>query len=123
MPGPITCLLGLPGRSNQGKHLKNAPGRQRAGHTLGLKEDGTVVACGWNRYGQTEVEAWRNIAAIYAGPFCSIGITGNGELLAVGLNKSSQLNLFDWTLFIHEDPATGRVYVSGDSCFIRSLSP
>ena len=30
--------------------------------TVGLKSDGTVVAAGYNEYGQCDVEEWRNIA-------------------------------------------------------------
>ena len=30
-------------------------------HTVGLRSDGTVVAVGYNRYGQCDVSDWKNI--------------------------------------------------------------
>lgn len=30
-------------------------------HTVGLKSDGTVVATGWNEYGQCDVSGWTDI--------------------------------------------------------------
>ena len=35
--------------------------------TAGLRKDGTVVAAGWNEFGQCNVSSWRNIVAIAAG--------------------------------------------------------
>ena len=32
------------------------------GYTVGVKSDGTVVAAGYNKAGQCDVEEWRNIA-------------------------------------------------------------
>ena len=36
-------------------------------HSVGLRADGTVVACGGRDYGQNRVEAWKNVTAITAG--------------------------------------------------------
>jgi alpha-tubulin suppressor-like RCC1 family protein len=30
-------------------------------HTVGLKSVGTVVAVGWNEYGQCDIESWTDI--------------------------------------------------------------
>ena len=35
-------------------------------HTLGLKKDGTVVATGWNGFGECDVERWKDIVAFSA---------------------------------------------------------
>ena len=34
---------------------------------MGLKSDGTVVAVGWNDYGQLNVGSWSNIVQVAAG--------------------------------------------------------
>ena len=50
-------------------------------HTLGLKNDGTVVAVGENNYGQCEVENWTNIISISAGYGYTVGLKNDGQLL------------------------------------------
>ena len=39
-------------------------------HTVGLKSDGTVTAAGDNKYGQCNVNDWRDMVAVAAG--CAI---------------------------------------------------
>ncbi|MDT9027490.1 RCC1 domain-containing protein [Rossellomorea yichunensis] len=34
-------------------------------HTFGVKSDGTVLAVGWNEYGQCDVSSWRGIQLPY----------------------------------------------------------
>jgi len=36
-------------------------------HTVGLKDDGTVVAVGWNELGQCNVGGWTDITQVAAG--------------------------------------------------------
>lgn len=67
-----------------------------AGHVLGLKEDGTVVAFGDNEYGQCNVEDWTNIVAIAAGGAFSVGLRCDGTVLASGLNNTGQCDLENW---------------------------
>ena len=38
-------------------------------HTVGLKSDGTVVAVGYNDYGQLNVGSWSSIVQVAAGFF------------------------------------------------------
>ncbi len=66
-------------------------------HTLGIKEDGTVVAAGGNWYGQINVSDWTNIKAIAAGMVTTIGLKEDGTVVAVGWNYYGQLNVSDWT--------------------------
>src|SRR6266540_1381195 len=66
-------------------------------HTVGLKEDGTVVAVGHNGYGQTNVSPWTNIKAIAAGTYHTVGLKEDGTVVAVGSNGSGQLNVSLWT--------------------------
>ena len=53
-----------------------------SGYTLGLLDDGTVVASGSNKYGQCDVETWSDIVAISAGHFHSVGLRSNGTVIA-----------------------------------------
>jgi hypothetical protein len=66
-------------------------------HTVGLKEDGTVVAVGYNSYGQLNVSSWTGIKAIAAGYVHSVGLKEDGTVVAVGYNGYGQLNVSSWT--------------------------
>ncbi len=68
-----------------------------ANHTVGLKEDGTVVATGNNDYGQLNVSSWTNIKAIAAGQGHTVGLKEDGTVVAVGDNYYGQCNLSSWT--------------------------
>jgi len=67
------------------------------GHTVGLKFDGTVVAVGYNGWGQCEVGGWTDIIQVSAGHFHTVGLKANGTVLAVGWNDSGQCNVGNWT--------------------------
>lgn len=43
-------------------------------HIVGLKTDGSVVACGLNKNKQCETSGWRNISAVVAIDFSTLGI-------------------------------------------------
>lgn len=58
-----------------------------AGHTVGLKKDGTVVAIGDNKYGQCEVSKWRDIVSIAAGDWYTVGLKSDGTVLITGSNE------------------------------------
>jgi len=66
-------------------------------HTVGLKFDGTVVAVGYNGWGQCEVGEWRDIVQVTAGSYHTVGLKANGTVLAVGWNDSGQCNVGNWT--------------------------
>lgn len=66
-------------------------------HTVGLKEDGTVVAVGANYYGQLNVSGWTNIKAIAGGDYHTVGLKEDGTVVAVGWNGLGQLNVSGWT--------------------------
>lgn len=53
-------------------------------HTVGLKNDGTVVACGLNQVGQCDVSSWKNIVAITTSRTCTVGIDRNGMIHVAG---------------------------------------
>jgi len=61
-------------------------------HAAGLKADGTVVAVGYNEYGQCNTETWRDIVAITAGGYNKFGLKADGTVVAVGYNVYGQCN-------------------------------
>jgi len=66
-------------------------------HTVGLKEDGTVVAVGKDLYGQMNVSSWTNIKAIAAGEYYTVGLKEDGTVVAVGKDLYGQMNVSSWT--------------------------
>ena len=66
-------------------------------HTLGLKNDGTVVAVGYCGYDLCNVGNWTDIVQVSAGSFHTMGLKANGTVLAVGLNDDGQCNVESWT--------------------------
>ncbi len=66
-------------------------------HTVGLKADGTVVACGVNRYGQCDLSSWTDIIAICAGDEHTVGLRSDGTVVAKGNNKNGQCEVSHWS--------------------------
>jgi len=62
----------------------------------GLKADGTVVATGYNEYGQCDVLGWTDIVSVSAGNDCTIGLKTDGTVVAVGYNEYGQCDVLDW---------------------------
>ena len=56
--------------------------------------DGTVVAWGWNNYGQTNIPAGlTNVVVIAAGDYHNLALPASGEVVAWGWNASGQTNV------------------------------
>lgn len=66
-------------------------------HTVGLNSNGTVVAVGWNYYGQCDVHNWTNIIDVSAGGNHTVGLKSDGTVVAVGGNSDGQCDVSDWT--------------------------
>lgn len=64
---------------------------------MGLRADGTVVAAGWNSYGQCDVEGWRDIVAIAAGCAHTVGLRSDGTVMAAGCNDFGQCDVIGWS--------------------------
>lgn len=62
-------------------------------HSLGLQEDGRVVATGSNLDHRCDVETWDNIIQISAGSFHSVGLRKDGTVVAVGSNIDGRCNV------------------------------
>ena len=67
-----------------------------AGHTVGLKSDGTVVAVGYNEYGCCNVGGWTDITQVAAGFDYTVGVKTDGTVVAVGDNYYGQCNVGGW---------------------------
>ena len=66
-------------------------------HTVGLKEDGTVIAAGSNYFGQCNVSGWTDIVAVTAGGFHTVGLKRDGTVVAAGSNEEGECNVSGWS--------------------------
>lgn len=69
-------------------------------HVIGLKNDGTLLAAGITekniKYGQCDVQQWRNITAVAAGDFHTVGLRFDGTIITT--DKTTRTgNVSDWT--------------------------
>ena len=65
-------------------------------HILCVNRDGTVSAYGNNDMGQCNVESWKDVIAVAAGPNCSVGIKADGSVLYAGDSRLAQA-VSQWT--------------------------
>ena len=65
--------------------------------TVGLRSDGTVVAVGWNEYGQCDVSGWTDIVAVVARDGHTVGLRSDGTVVAAGYNGDGQCNVSGWS--------------------------
>ena len=54
--------------------------------SVGVKDDGTVVAEGDNDRGKCDVHNWKDIVAVAAGDYHTVGLKADGTVVAVGYN-------------------------------------
>ena len=57
-------------------------------HTVGLKNNGSVVAVGYNEYGQCDVADWTGIIAVSAGCYHTVGLKADNTVIAIGDNST-----------------------------------
>ena len=65
-------------------------------HAVGLKTDGTVVASGYNSYGQCNVNNWNDIISVNCSLFHTVGIKKDRTVVACGDNSDGKCNVADW---------------------------
>lgn len=65
-------------------------------HTVGLRDDGKVLACGSNDYGQCDVSSWTDITAVAAGAYHTVGLKADGTVVTAGRNSENQCDTSDW---------------------------
>jgi hypothetical protein len=59
-------------------------------HIVGLNSDGTVIAAGFNSYGQCNVGEWTDIVQISAGGSHTVGLKSDGTVICAGDNHYGQ---------------------------------
>lgn len=65
-------------------------------HTVGLYNDGTVIAIGDNHYGRCKVEEWKEIQAVSAGFDHTVGLQADGTVLSIGGSKDGLPDTTQW---------------------------
>ena len=66
-------------------------------HTVALRNDGTVVAVGYGKNGQSNVGNWTDIAAVSAGSVHTVGLKKDGTVVAVGYEENGRCEVSNWT--------------------------
>ena len=80
------------------KYISNQPALAGGiDHTVGLCNDGTVVATGENDEGQCNVGNWTDIVAVAAGYYHTVGLRSDGTVVATGRNNDGQCDVDSWT--------------------------
>ncbi len=73
-----------------------AGGCRKKSHSVGLRSDGTLVACGDNSSGQCNVNDFTNIIQVSAGGEHTVALRKDGTVTAVGKNSFGQLDVDMW---------------------------
>ena len=66
-------------------------------HTVGLKDDGHVVATGYSIMNQCDVDSWTDIVSVDTGGLFMVGLKADGTVVAVGFNGCGQCDIDSWT--------------------------
>ena len=64
-------------------------------HTVGLHEDGTVVAVSDDSRGQCEVSSWRSITSVAASSVHTLALSQTGRVFGTGDNQFGQCERMD----------------------------
>ena len=63
---------------------------------MGLRTDGTVIAVGWNDYGQCDVDNWTDIVQVAAGGVHTVGLKVHGTVVTAYIGDENLLT--EWIL-------------------------
>ncbi len=83
-------------KNNAGIKTLAAGSENHGSFTIGVKEDGTVIATGVNTYGQCDVSEWHGIIAVSASAIHSVGLREDGSVVAAGNNEWGQCDVSEW---------------------------
>ncbi|MCC8104175.1 MAG: Hsp70 family protein [Clostridiales bacterium] len=78
---------------------------------IGLHKDGTVSACGNNKYGQCDASWWENVKQISCNLKHVAGLLKDGTVITAGDNSYGKCNVNDWRNVV--SIATGREWTFG----------
>ena len=79
--------------------------------TVGLRDDGTVVAVGHDYYGQCDVANWTDIVQVAAGYYRTLGLRSDGTVVGIGKSFWGQWEIGGWADITQV--ATGYVHTVG----------
>ena len=83
--------------------------------TVGLRADGTVVAVGWDDYGQCDAGNWTDIVQVAVGDGHTVGLKSDGTVVTTTVSEPSydygQCDVGDWTAI--DRVAAGRYHTVG----------
>lgn len=65
-------------------------------HTVALRSDGTVLACGDNAFGQCEVSGWSGVTQVTAGAYHTVALLKDGTVRVAGRDTENQAAVSDW---------------------------
>ena len=66
-------------------------------HSVGVREDGTVVATGKNDYGECDVQDWKQIIAVKACQRHTMGLKADGTVIVTGEHTDGKYDVSGWT--------------------------
>jgi len=69
-------------------------------HTVALKADGSVVATGYNDYGQCDVSLWSDVVQVSAGYLHTVALKADGSVVATGDNRYGQCDVSSWSYVV-----------------------
>ena len=67
-------------------------------HTVGLRSDGSVVACGRDDHGQCDVSGWTDVVAVSTSWYHTFGLKRDGTVITCGENEGSLSGVSGWNL-------------------------
>ena len=100
-------------------------------HTVALRNDGTVIACGNNSNGECNVSGWTDIVAVSAGTNYTLGLKADGTVVATGKSGIRQINVDGWKDIVAIDAgqviayglrSDGTVLTTGNDDFQKEVS-
>jgi alpha-tubulin suppressor-like RCC1 family protein len=77
-------------------------------HTVGMKADGTAVACGMNFDKQCDLSGFKDLKMISAGQTHTLGLKQDGTVISAGSALMGQADVESWK---------NVVYISAGDCF------
>jgi len=92
----VALIAGMVGCSQPAPPIEPPPLSMVAAglfNTVGVKDDGTVVAVGDNSDGQCNVGGWTDIVQVAAGWRHTVGLKSDGTVVTVGTNYHGQCNV------------------------------
>jgi alpha-tubulin suppressor-like RCC1 family protein len=92
----LVLIISLSMAAASAQNLRSEHLALLGGYVAAIQEDGTVKAAGNNDYGQCETASWRDVVAISACYFHTLGLKADGTVYAAGDNRSGECEVDNW---------------------------